>query len=136
MSRNAVSVRRGGNDRGFALVEIILGIGVLALVGLVVVQMFIAAANTQNKARDLDNAVTEAQSAAEFLRATGEMHDRHYDRDWNRAENPDSDGFSLEVTVREIYPPVLVVRVYKNSPYPAQPDGRPLIFELIGGVEQ
>jgi prepilin-type N-terminal cleavage/methylation domain-containing protein len=48
--------------RGFALVEIIIAIGVLALVSIFVLEMFIRSANMSNRAKDKDMACFEAQT--------------------------------------------------------------------------
>ena len=54
--------------KGFTLVEIIVSIGVLAVVSVFVLRMFVQSENTQQKARDMDFAVLEAGSLVEAVK--------------------------------------------------------------------
>jgi type II secretory pathway pseudopilin PulG len=73
---------------GYALIEIILSIGVLAIVSMTVVQMFALAANVQKRARDTDVAARHAQSVIETYRVTQDTPPpvTYYDESWNPSE--------------------------------------------------
>ncbi len=105
------------DDGGYALVEIIMAIGILAVVSMYFMNMFVLADNTQAHAKDLDAACTLAQTAMETMRAGGPGGTSYFDADWNEADSYDPDGFTLSRSFMESTPPRLVVRVDKNLPY-------------------
>lgn len=106
------------NQDGYALVEIIMAIGILALVSLYVIEMFVLAATTQSKARDLDMACLLSQTALEEARAGRvETGERYFSDKWIEVADRRDDGFTLSAALEETYPPRYVVRVYKNSEY-------------------
>ena len=133
------------DTRGFTLVEIIISIGVLAVVSAFVMQLFIGSSNVQVKARDLDQASMQAQAALEYYKAFGgcdpgedsggflrggfysEEGDvfslqLYYDINWNRKDYQDSEGFTLYLDggaasnrMRRI-----AARVIRHRPYTAE----------------
>lgn len=106
------------NQDGYALVEIILSIGILAIVGLYVIEMFVLAGTTQSKARDLDTACLLAQTAVEDARAGNVfLGDRYYSDKWIEVADFREDGFTLSAHILETYPPQYSVAVYKNGEY-------------------
>lgn len=54
---------------GFTLLEIVISIGILAIISVFALQMFATSLNTEDKARDLDNAVAVASSVIESINA-------------------------------------------------------------------
>ncbi len=133
------------NQRGFALVEIIIAIGVLAVVSMFILQMFVRSANLANKAHDKDMACFEAQGVVEQLKATlepvsqksGQVYaltrvaddvwERYYDSSWAAtAQKPDK-GFVLRVEIKNAPRPgteqtalawkSIAVSVTKSDPY-------------------
>ncbi len=157
-------MKRPENPKGFALVEIIIAIGVLAVVSMFVVRLFVLAANTQNRARDLDHACFEAQTAVETYKlygtlssqearalwnviarpkmsGTGTIYTVFYGKDWAPAEAPQENGFTLVFTVTETPPDDglgvwedIRVAVYKNSAYLLEDGGQKEIYTLSAGV--
>ncbi len=105
------------SHRSFALVEIIIAIGVLAVVSMFILQMFVRAANFENKARDKDMACFEAQNAVELYKtnrapmASGLSEGRtarrlsaghwelYYDSDWRPVAEKQDKGFVLSFVV-------------------------------------
>lgn len=57
----------------YALVEMVIAIGVLAIVSVFVLEMYVRAVNLGNRARDRDTAFAEAQAAIELYKAWGTL---------------------------------------------------------------
>jgi len=75
---------RKKKNGGYALIEIILSIGVLAIVSMTVLQMFTLASDIQKRARDVDMAALEAQTEAEWFHVHGIYAGAtYYDDNWN-----------------------------------------------------
>ena len=113
------------NHGGYALVEIILSIGILAVVGMYVVELFVLAGATQSKAYDLDAACTVTQNTIE--KALGGYvfaGDRYYNGNWNEAPGFSEDGFTMTALLNETYPPTYTVSVFKNGNYVSYTDDR------------
>lgn len=104
--------------RGFTLVEIIVSIGVLAIVSVFVLRMFVQSENTQAKARDADFAVIEVGTAMERVKALtspdaataafGATGDGgvlsaaiYYDRDRAPAASADGAQYAMEIVFTE-----------------------------------
>jgi hypothetical protein len=108
--------RRGvkaAGHRAIALVELIIAIGALAAVSIVVMQLFVHAADREHRARDLDMACFEAQGLADLCRVYGNPEDAggilgrqalrvaegswetYYDADWNPIGFKPEHGFML-----------------------------------------
>ncbi|MDR1208707.1 MAG: prepilin-type N-terminal cleavage/methylation domain-containing protein [Clostridiales bacterium] len=91
-------------ERGFTLIEIILAIAALALTSGLIARLFIAGADVNAKARDIDAASQAAVSAIERIKALDSPEGlaeaslpRVYDADWRET---DTDGrFRLTVAV-------------------------------------
>ena len=123
---------------GYALIEIILAIGVLAIVSMVVLQMFALASDVQKRATDTDQASLLAQSTVERYRLHGDVAGQSfYDDQWAPVADGDRAAYVMTFqtqdagTVTEIT--VSIRRYGKNvssalSISGTQPD--PLLFEL------
>jgi type II secretory pathway pseudopilin PulG len=87
-------------NAGYALIEIILSIGVLAIVSMTVVQMFALAANVQKRARDTDVGARHAQSVIETYRVTKQVPPpiTYYDESWNPSSEDDA-SYQVLVTL-------------------------------------
>lgn len=146
------------DDRGFTLVEIVISIGVLAVVSAFVIQLFIGSSNIQIKARDMDQASMQAQAALEYYKTFGGCDPGRargdflrggfysedggafslrlrYDINWNRTDLQDTDdGFTLYLDGGKIEDGMrrLTARVVRHRPYTAssERDIELIIFEL------
>ena len=117
-------------QKGFALVEMVICIGVLAIVSMFVVRMFVTAANTANRAQDLDIASTIVQTAAEQYKAdNGVPAQAWYDAHWNLVPEEDPQGFSLQAEALDNVPHRIRITVRKLSPYLLQDEAK-TIFSL------
>ena len=67
--RRFISILR--DKRGFTLVEIIVSIGILAVVSLFVLEMFLRSMNTEKRASDYDNASSYCQTVLEYYKTYG-----------------------------------------------------------------
>ncbi len=103
---------------GYALVEIIMAIGILAIVGLYVVEMFVLAATTQSKARDLDSACLLAQTTVEDARS-GDVFlgEKYYSDKWLEIPDRRDDGFTLSASITDPSLNKYTVSIYKNGEY-------------------
>lgn len=111
---------------GFTLIEIIMSIGILALVSIFVMQMYIKANSLKHMAFDKDYAITTAQTALERYKAYGpnpedwlpaeglfkeNMHvaltdhpygytvECYFDREWASVYNKPAEGYTLRLIV-------------------------------------
>lgn len=110
--------RAAKNQDGYALVEIIMAIGILAVVGLYVIEMFVLAGTMQSKAQDLDSACLLAQTAVEDARAGDAfIGDKHYNDKWVEVSDRREDGFTLSAVLLEESPRRYKVSVFKNGKY-------------------
>ncbi|MDR1158787.1 MAG: prepilin-type N-terminal cleavage/methylation domain-containing protein [Oscillospiraceae bacterium] len=150
------------SQRGFALVEIIIAIGVLAVVSMFILEMFVRAANMSQRARDKDNACFEAQTVLALYRAlpvqgraalsvSGRDATRsapgvwtfYYDDAWRPVAAPPDAGFTLTLTAApgtnaETLTAgaweTLSVTVVKNEPYLLEKQPRGPILTLTTGL--
>jgi len=135
--------------RALALVELIVAIGALAAVSVVVLQLFVAAARWENKARDLDMACFEAQSVVELYKRVGAPYDPDgvwmrpayrtvdgrweidYASDWRPTVGPAAKGFTLSLSTAPapdgLYRLDVMVVSYDRS---AGADAEETVFEL------
>lgn len=149
------------NHRGFALMEIIISIGVLAVVSMFILEMFVRAANIGNRARDKDMAALEAQTVLSLCReddtaqSLSARWDRPvrarpdgtweacYDEDWNPVEAPADKGFVLSLAVTPDETALgaaargawddITVSVIKLGAYPMEDGDHTEIFRLTAG---
>ena len=72
------------NNRGFTLIEIIIAIGIIAIISVFVLQVFITAKTLNQKATDLDNSVFLSNNLIELFRSGNSREDfiLYYDSDW------------------------------------------------------
>ena len=139
--------RLARGSHGLAMVEIIIAIGVLAVVSMFVVEMFVRAANLENKARDLDHAAAQVQTAIEGYRGLDAQADTPaalyvFDAEWNPAFTDDVQGFTMTVTsaVEWVQPSgenaapyamrTVEATVYKNAPYLLEETSGTAIYTL------
>ncbi|MDR0671039.1 MAG: type II secretion system GspH family protein [Oscillospiraceae bacterium] len=150
------------SQRGFALVEIIIAIGVLAVVSMFILEMFVRAANMSQRARDKDNACFEAQTVLALYRAlpaqggaalsvSGRAAARsapgvwtlYYDDAWRPVAAPPDAGFTLTLTsapgagAEALSAGVwetLSVTVVRNEPYLLEKQPRGPILTLTTGL--
>ncbi len=145
------------DTRGFTLVEIIISIGVLAVVSAFVMQLFIGSSNVQIKARDMDQAAMQAQAALEYYKAYGSCDPGRshgdflrggvyseedgafslqlfYDINWNMKNTQDTEGFTLYLDGGRVLRGMrhLTARVIRHRPYTAtsERDTEVISFEL------
>ncbi len=109
-------MERQRSGRSLALVEIIIAIGVLAIVSVFVLEMFARASNITNKARDKDRAGFEAQSMIELfksdvdltasvdvgrvvVRTAPDTYELYFSSGFTPVAQRDEQGYALTMTV-------------------------------------
>ena len=108
---------QAGGNKAFALAEMIVAIGALAIVGIVVMQLFVQAAAWESRARDLDMACFETQGVIETLKVSGDPDDigsilregamrisdgewvLYFDDEWNAAAAEPERGFIMSISI-------------------------------------
>lgn len=145
------------------MVEIIIAIGVLAVVSMFILEMFVRAANMSQRARDKDNACFEAQTVLALYRETPPVQGRatltasgrsaaqptpgvwtfYYDDAWRPVAAAPDAGFTLTLTSApgadaEAFSAgvweELSVTVTKNDPYLLEKRLRGPILTLTTGL--
>ncbi len=126
-------------NSGIALIEIILSIGVLAVVSLIVVQMFTLSSHVQQRAVNTDTASLLAQSAIEAFRLNGiAPSSTFYGSDWTAAEK-DNAAFIMVTEITQADKPDIQnisVSLYEVEAYFETTDNAESIFELSAAVWQ
>ncbi|MDR3206884.1 MAG: hypothetical protein LBT60_00990 [Oscillospiraceae bacterium] len=127
--RRAWRVRPG--HRALALVEIVMAIGVLAVVSVTALRLFAQGANQENRARDLDRAVFEAQRALEAYKTdpSGGAAALWFDGAWSPMGTPENAAFTLTLTVSPQEAPAGVWETVTA----AVTAERPYLLETAGG---
>ena len=135
-------MRKTKAKKGFTLVETVIAVAVLAVCSVLILRMFVLSQNTENKAKDLNRAVTEAQTAVEAVKACpaseklgallpkssvtvsggGFVLERWYAKDWTAAAAPTKDGYTLRLTASPDGAGglSLSVTVVREKPYPLE----------------
>lgn len=121
--------------RASSMVEIIIAIGVLAVVSMFVIQLFVKASNIEQKAHDLDIACIEAQTLMEQTKATGSFRPQiHYDKEWTEVQQKDINGFTISMSIKTDGPlNIIDIVVQKNSPYFMEKQN-PIVHQLQSGT--
>lgn len=117
------------NKKGFTLVELIIAVGVLAVAGVFLVQMFLSASVLSQKARDTDTALYHAQAIIEEFKISPIIGDLtlFFDDDWNESEGG---VYMLSARVtQESGMSRISVTVTRREPYPMSEEQ---VTELIG----
>ena len=138
---------QAAGHRSLALVELIIAIGALAAVSIVVMQLFVRAAQWESRSRDLDMACFETQSVIEVYKLSGAptdlspLWDRpvqrvsdsvweiHYDSDWRPVNARPDKGFSLALALGAPEDGRLSITVTRFDPHLTGPDGE-TVFEV------
>ena len=78
------------NNNGFSLLEIVISVATISLVGVFIVQMFIASSTLNMRAKAVDNATAQACSIVEKFKAIAELspvsYAEYYDKNWKKVE--------------------------------------------------
>ena len=118
-----------------AMVELIIAIGVLALVSTFVIRLFVQASNLALRSQDMDIAVNKAQSLMEIYKAERKISQpQYYDADWNSVEKEDAKGFTLTMEPKQVEGKnKLLISIRRNNPYPLADNQGPVdLFTLTG----
>jgi len=80
--------------KGFTLLEMVISIAALSLLGVFIVQMFMASANLNSRAKDADKALTLAITEIDALKSShrppepgGSVFFSYFDKDWTKVES-------------------------------------------------
>jgi len=114
------------SQTGFSLIEIIMSIGILAIMSIFIMQMYIKAASLKEMAFDKDYALSAAQTALEVYKSHGPDPENwlnagslfskeavvnrinessnyaveyYYDKNWQPANDKPAQGYTLRITI-------------------------------------
>jgi prepilin-type N-terminal cleavage/methylation domain-containing protein len=104
------------HEDGFSLLEVIISVGILAIISGFILQMFIVSARVNTRARNMDIGMTEAMNAIEAgkrLAGTGGYDDpffsdcliegdnaiKYYDDSWTQVTDPGNAEFALNTSI-------------------------------------
>lgn len=86
------------------MVEIIIAIGVLAVVSMFVLQLYVKASNIERKAHDLDIACVTAQTLMERCKASGRYaaDEIYYDANWEQIDTEEQSEYVVTMEVSQV----------------------------------
>lgn len=108
--RNQSFRKKLKGNQGFTLVEMILAVGILALLSILVLQLFLTSTNMSQKAYDLDQAVLASKSAVENFKNHPTPSSRdvmtYYDKDWKQIipsdnKKPENSEFIVVLSIQK-----------------------------------
>ena len=124
------------SNRGFTLIEIIIAIGIIAIISVFVLQVFITAKTLNQKANDLDNSVFISSNLIELFRSGNSEEDfiLYYDSDWKiineKSKNSQAD-FIISGTIThasDLYS--LKLKTTKLKPYTLSKKNNILLYTV------
>lgn len=133
--------------KGFTLVEMIIAIGILAVLAVGVLRLFITSQVTHKKAVDLDNAVLETNRLIEEFQSVEGAPQKesrftvYYDNDWNPSTTKDN---SARYAIHGSIIPLpgeqsgllhMDLRVVRLEPYPLEKVNEPEIYSVSTIIE-
>jgi len=131
-------------------VEIIISTGILAVACVIILRLLVFAVNSQEKAEDIDHALTNTQTAIESFKASGGREwisgsgltretggaftvKLYFDADWQPISGPDGQGYTLTVAagaIREDGLQELAVTAVRHPAYLLEQSGDREILTL------
>lgn len=134
-------------SKGFTLIEMVIAIGILAVLAVGVLRLFVTSKIIHKKAADLDNAVLETNRMIEEFQSVDGAPQKesrftvYYDGDWNRS------GLKDNSTNYAIYGSIIPLsedqegllhmdlRVVRLGPYPLEKESETEIYAVSTIIE-
>ncbi len=132
---------------GFTLIEMVIAIGILAVLAVGVLRLFVTSQVTHQKVVDIDNAVLETGKLLEEFQKMEDSSQNesrftvYYDGDWNRSGLKDNSThyaiYGSIIPLSEEYEGLLHMdlRVVRLGPYPFEKESEPEIYAVSTIIE-
>lgn len=129
-------------NKGFTLIEMILSIGILAILAVGVLRLFVVSQVNHQKAVDIDlavlecNALIERTHSLEDITESGNTFVFYYDNEWKNSIQKDVfTQYAMYGTISSLPNNLeglfnLALRVVRLNPYPLEKDGEKELYQV------